>query len=66
MLNFLDEAAVKSVRKFLAYGAGTIFFGSCIWVMASNNGDLSPTQYSIVAGVFSFYFLKQLFNKDKK
>ncbi len=70
MLNFLDETAVKSVRKFLSYGSGTIFFGSCIYTMIQNNGPLDPTQYSIIAGVFGFYFLKQLFqnkgNETKK
>lgn len=65
MLQFLDENAVKSVRKFLAYGSGIIFFGSCIYTMIINSGDLAPTQYSIIAGVFSFYFLKQLFGKNK-
>jgi hypothetical protein len=61
---FLDEGAVKSVRKFLAYGSGTIFFGSCIYTMIKNGGPMDPTQYSIIAGVFGFYFLKQLFQKE--
>lgn len=62
-LKFLDEQTTKSVRKFLAYGSGIIFFASCIYTMIVNNGPLDTTQYMIIAGVMGFYFGKNLLTK---
>ena len=62
-LKFLDETAIKSVRKFLAYGSGTVFFGSCIYTMITNQGPLDGTQYMVIAGVFAAYFGKSLLTK---
>jgi hypothetical protein len=60
---FLDEKTTKSVRKFLSYGSGVVFFGSCIYTMIVNKGPLDPTQYMIIGGVMGFYFGKELFKK---
>ena len=62
-LKFLDEKTTKSVRKFLSYGSGLVFFGSCIYTMIQNNGPLDMTQYMIIAGVISFYYGKDLLKK---
>jgi hypothetical protein len=63
-LKFLDEKTTKSVRKFLAFGSGIVFFASCIYTMIQGNGALDPTQYMIVGGVFAAYFGKDLFKKS--
>ena len=62
-LNFLKESEDDSysVRKFLAYMSGLVFFSSCIYTMIMNAGPLDAMQYSILTGVFGFYFLKKLF-----
>lgn len=62
-LKFLDEKTTKSVRKFLSYGSGLVFFGSCIYTMIQNSGPLDMTQYMIIAGVISFYYGKDLLKK---
>ncbi len=62
-LKFLDEKTTKSVRKFLAFGSGIVFFASCIYTMIQNNGALDGMQYMIVAGIMGFYFGKSLLTK---
>ena len=62
-LKFLSGETTKSVRRFLAYGSGTVFFASCIYTMIQSNGTLDPTQYMIIGGVFAAYFGKELFKK---
>jgi len=62
-LKFLDENTTKSVRKFLSYGSGIVFFASCIYTMIVNKGPLDNTQYMIIAGVIGFYYSKQLLTK---
>lgn len=62
-LKFLDEKTTKSVRKFLAFGSGIVFFASCIYTMIQNNGPLDSMQYMIVAGIMGFYFGKSLLTK---
>jgi uncharacterized membrane protein YjjP (DUF1212 family) len=62
-LKFLDEKTTKSVRKFLAFGSGIVFFASCIYTMIQNSGPLDSMQYMIVAGIMGFYFGKNLLTK---
>jgi hypothetical protein len=62
-LKFLSGETTKSVRRFLAYGSGSVFFASCIYTMIITNGALDPTQYMIIGGVFAAYFGKELFKK---
>ncbi len=62
-LKFLDEKTTKSVRKFLSYGSGLIFFASCIYTMIVQKGPLDMTQYIIIAGVIGFYYGKDLLKK---
>ena len=62
-LKFLSGETTKSVRRFLAYGSGTVFFASCIYTMITTSGALDPTQYMIIGGVFAAYFGKELFKK---
>lgn len=59
-LPFLHEGSTFSMRKFLAFGSGLIFFIACIWNLI-RTGDLTATQYGITSGVFAFYFTKNLF-----
>jgi hypothetical protein len=47
-----------SVRKFLAYGSGLVFFGSCIYTAIETGGSLDTTQYAIIGATFTFYFGK--------
>lgn len=63
MFNFLKEDTLFSVRKFLAYASGLIFIASCVFTMIEGKGSLDGTQYAIIAGVFGFYFSKELFSK---
>lgn len=63
-LKFLEENTSTSVRKFLAFGSGVVFFASCIYTMIINNGTLDFTQYTILGGVFAAYFGKDLFKKQ--
>ena len=62
-LKFLSGETTKSVRRFLAYGSGGVFFASCIYTMITTDGALDPTQYMIIGGVFAAYFGKELFKK---
>jgi hypothetical protein len=62
-LKFLSGETTRSVRRFLAYSSGIVFFASCIYTMIEQKGPLDPTQYMIIGGVFAAYFGKELFKK---
>lgn len=66
MTIFKENNGDFSWRKIMTAGALLVFMVACLGYLIKHDFDELPNSYQlIVAGVFTFYFAKNLINKAK-